>query len=246
MGLEFKYKPAGDTSILINLENGINEETNKRIINFSNQIEKSPGSGFGEVIIGYQSVLVQYNPLRLTYAQAVDKLKSWEEWTSITNHEKRRTVEIPVLYGGEHGPDLERVTHHNQLSIDEVVSIHSASRYLVYFLGFTPGYPFMGGMSKKIATPRLESPRISIPPGSVGIAKDQTGIYPVASPGGWNLIGNTPLRLYNPEESNPFLLNAGDNITFKAIQIEEFNNIKEQVEKGTYELVNNQQQTTMN
>ena len=180
----------------------------------------------------------------LTHKRLIN-LESWEEWTSITNHEKRRTVEIPVLYGGEHGPDLERVAHHNQLSIEEVVSIHSTSRYLVYFLGFTPGYPFMGGMSKKIATPRLESPRISIPPGSVGIAKDQTGIYPVASPGGWNLIGNTPLRLYNPEEPNPFLLNAGDNITFKAIQIEEFNYIKEQVEKGTYKLVNNQQQTTV-
>ncbi len=243
--MKFKYKPAGDSAILMDCGNGMNEETNKRLVHLADLIETKEKEGFGEVIIGYQSVLVQYDPLRLTYNQAVDKLTSLEKEADTGSCQERRLVEIPVLYGGEHGPDLERVAQHNGLSIEEVITIHSQSRYLVYFLGFTPGYPFMGGMPKEIATPRLESPRFSIPPGSVAIAKEQTGIYPVPSPGGWNLIGNTPLRLYSPEENNPFLLNAGDRVIFKAIQIEEYNFIKAQVEKGMYQMETRNEQIGM-
>ncbi|MFD1926741.1 5-oxoprolinase subunit PxpB [Sporosarcina siberiensis] len=235
--MNFNYKPAGDSAILMDLDSGINEETNTRIIHLASFIESKSEEGFGEVIIGYQSVLVQYNPLKLSYQKAIDQLKRLEEVLNNTGSQSRRTIEIPVLYGGDHGPDLEKVAQHNKLTIEDVISIHSKSQYLVYFLGFTPGYPFMGGMSKEIATPRLESPRFAIPPGSVGIAKDQTGIYPVASPGGWNLIGNTPLRLYNSEKSNPFLLKAGDFVTFRSIQVEEYDEIKDQVEKDTYKLV---------
>ena len=232
--LEFRYKAAGDSSILMELDVGIDKETNKLIINLSNIIEQKRSEGFGEVIIGYRSLLVQYNPLRMSYQQAVEKLKHLKFTENNNIHEEKRHIEIPVLYGGEVGPDLESVAMHNNLLPKEVISIHSDARYLVYFLGFTPGYPFMGGMSKRIATPRLENPRISIPPGSVGIANNQTGIYPVESPGGWRLIGQTPLRLYNRQAKQPFLLRAGDSVTFKEIQIDEFNEIKNQVEHGIY------------
>ncbi|WP_246197382.1 5-oxoprolinase subunit PxpB [Cytobacillus depressus] len=232
--MEFRFSAAGDSSILMELDVGIDEVTNKRIINLSNLIANEAEEGFGEVIIGYRSLLVQYNPLRLSYRQAIEKLKRLEITKDNSCYEKRRHIEIPVLYGGEQGPDLESVAIHNNLSPKEVISIHSGACYLVYFLGFTPGYPFMGGMSKRIATPRLESPRISIPPGSVGIANNQTGIYPVESPGGWRLIGQTPIRLYDSQANQPFLLHAGNNVTFKEIQIDEFKEIKKQVEYGDY------------
>ncbi|WP_249927460.1 5-oxoprolinase subunit PxpB [Heyndrickxia sporothermodurans] len=234
MKLEFRYKAAGDSAILMELDAGIDEKTNKRIIHLSKLIEDKTEEGFGEVIIGYRSILVQYNPLRLSYQQAVELLKYLETNNDSNKYEKRRHIEIPVLYGGEHGPDLESVATYNKLSPKEVISIHSDASYLVYFMGFTPGFPFMGGMSKRIATPRLENPRISIPSGSVGIANNQTGIYPVESPGGWRLIGQTPMRLYDWQANQPFLLHAGDKVTFKEIQIDEFNEIKEQVEDGKY------------
>ncbi|MBL5782115.1 5-oxoprolinase subunit PxpB [Heyndrickxia sporothermodurans] len=232
--MEFRYKAAGDSAILMELDAGIDEKTNKRIIHLSKLIEDKTEEGFGEVIIGYRSILVQYNPLRLSYQQAVELLKYLETNNDSNKYEKRRHIEIPVLYGGEHGPDLESVATYNKLSPKEVISIHSDASYLVYFMGFTPGFPFMGGMSKRIATPRLENPRISIPSGSVGIANNQTGIYPVESPGGWRLIGQTPMRLYDWQANQPFLLHAGDKVTFKEIQIDEFNEIKEQVEDGKY------------
>ncbi|HET7615855.1 MAG TPA: 5-oxoprolinase subunit PxpB, partial [Bacillales bacterium] len=144
-------------------------------------------------------------------------------------------VEIPTAYGGEWGPDLKDVAEHNGLTPDEVVAIHSGSEYLVYFLGFTPGFPFLGGMSEKIATPRLSSPRVSIPGGSIGIAENQTGIYPVSSPGGWRLIGQTPLQLYHHEKEKPFLLEPGDYVKFKPVEGDEFERIKEEVRAGKYE-----------
>ena len=114
-------------------------------------------------------------------------------------------IEIPVLYGGEMGPDIENVAKHNHKTVDEVIKIHTSKEYLIYMLGFIAGFPYLGGMSKEIATPRLTSPRVKIEGGSVGIAGEQTGIYPVASPGGWQLIGRTPLKLYDADREEPIL-----------------------------------------
>ncbi|WP_085506127.1 5-oxoprolinase subunit PxpB [Thalassobacillus devorans] len=232
--MKFSYKPAGDSSILMELEVEINESTNRRLISLADFIEQNEQDVFGEVIIGYRSLLVQYNPLQISYSQAIDKLKNIDVITDKLSRDEGREIEIPVLYGGEYGPDLISVASHNNLSTEEVISIHSESRYLVYFLGFTPGYPFLGGMSSKIATPRLEKPRISIPPGSVGIANNQTGIYPVESPGGWRLVGRTPVKLYNAEAEDPFLLHPGDHVTFKQVALDEFEHIKEQVASQNY------------
>ena len=159
---------------------------------------------------------------------------------SETNESKsfsREIVEIPVFYGGELGPDLDFVANYNQLSSEEVVKIHSSEEYLIYMIGFTPGFPYVGGMSEKIATPRLQTPRTKIPAGSVGIAANQTGIYPVESPGGWQLIGRTPLQLFDYRKENPFLLDAGHYLSFKPIDQSEFNKISEEVLKGTYQVV---------
>ena len=143
-------------------------------------------------------------------------------------------IHIPVLYGGDYGPDLQEVADTNNLSPEEVVNIHSAAPYLVYVLGFTPGFCYLGGMDQRIATPRKLTPRLKIPAGAVGIADRQTGIYPIESPGGWQLIGQTPVRLFNPGKKPEFLIEAGDYIQFFPISEDNFNDISEGVKKGVY------------
>lgn len=137
-----------------------------------------------------------------------------------------RTVSIPVCYGGEYGPDLEYVARHHNLTPEEVISIHSEGEYLAYMIGFAPGFPFLGGLSEKIATPRRSSPRTSIPAGSVGIAGMQTGVYPISTPGGWQLIGQTPIKLFLPEQNPPSLLQAGDIVKFEPISKEEYQELQ--------------------
>src|SRR5690606_34666768 len=139
--------------------------------------------------------------------------------------DERNTIEIPVLYGEELGPDLANVARLNNLSEQEVIKLHTEPDYTVYFLGFSPGFPFLGGLDERIANPRLENPRKKVQAGSVGIANHQTGIYPVTSPGGWQIIGHTPIPLFNPSDDNPFLLSPGDIITFKPITKIEYDEI---------------------
>jgi inhibitor of KinA len=143
-------------------------------------------------------------------------------------------VEIPVCYGGDFGPDLEFVAQHNKLTTADVVAIHTSVPYLVYMLGFTPGFPYLGGMSDRIAAPRLEKPRTAIPAGSVGIAGSQTGFYPVESPGGWRLIGRTPVKAFDAASVNPFLFAARDYLRFKAIAAQEYAAIAQAVADGSY------------
>ena len=147
---------------------------------------------------------------------------------------QKEIIEVPVLYGGEYGPDIENIASHNNLSVEEVIKIHTSGEYLVYMLGFTPGFPYLGGMDKRIATPRLTTPRTKIPAGSVGIAGEQTGLYPIESPGGWQLLGRTPLNFFDPMKENPFIVTSGQYIKFTAISKKEYDEITEQVKNGTY------------
>jgi inhibitor of KinA len=234
--MKFQYKPAGDLSILVKVGNEINEEINEKVTGLSKLVEEMADVGFEEVIPGYNSLLISYNPLKISYDKALSILQKLEKKVENERLPLSRKIEIPVLYGGEWGPDLEDVAKHNGLRVEEVISIHSSTEYLVYFIGFTPGFPFLGGMSRKIATPRLPRPRVSIPAGSVGIANNQTGMYPVSSPGGWRLIGRTPLQLFSPQsEEQPFLLQPSDYVIFKQIDVESFRRIEEEVKKGIYE-----------
>jgi inhibitor of KinA len=232
--MPIQYQPAGDQSILVQFGNEINEHNNAMVRSFAHLVESQSGEAWGEVILGYTTVLVHYNPLAISFHEAVEQFGKWESELAEVALPASRVVEIPVVYGGQFGPDLEDVAVHNGLSSDEVMQIHASKEYLVYFLGFTPGFPFLGGMSEKIATPRLQSPRVSIPAGSVGIANNQTGIYPVSSPGGWRLVGRTPLRFYDPVGDPPFLLQAGDYLRFVKIDSDQYHNIKQQVDKNMY------------
>lgn len=181
------------------------------------------GKDFGwlvEVVPAYSSLAVIFDPLKVTFE---DVKKAVEPLLDVsTGAFKGRKIEIPVLYGGEYGPDIEFVAEYNGLGVDDVIEIHSGKTYRVHFLGFLPGFAYLSPVDERIATPRLERPRLKVPAGSVGIAGRQTGIYPIESPGGWRLIGRTPLRLFDPSREPPTLLQPGDEVRFVPISEEEF------------------------
>lgn len=230
-----KYLICGDSALTMEFGNVISEEINKKIRTLTTLIENRKISGINEVVPTYRSLMIHYNPLIIGYEELVIILKEAEENINSIELPSPEIIEIPVLYGGKYGPDIENVAKHNNLTVEEVVKIHTSAQYLIYMLGFTPGFPYLGGMDKRIATPRLSSPRIKIPAGSVGIAGEQTGVYPVQSPGGWQLIGSTPVELFNPKRDNPILLKSGNYIVFKSINEEEYMRIKEDVKNITFQ-----------
>lgn len=212
-----KFLFCGDTALTIEIDNTINPETNDKIISLCDFIESENISGIYETLPTYCSLTVFYNPLNFDMNKFISFIEERFDQTTYKENLKEKVIEIPVIYGGDYGPDLIRVCEHNTLTPNEVIKIHCQQKYLVYMLGFTPGFPYLGGMNDKISTPRLDVPRKTITSGSVGIAGNQTGIYPVESPGGWNIIGQTPFQLFNPNLDSPTLLKAGDYIKFKPI-----------------------------
>ncbi len=212
---------AGDSALVVEFGNEISREVNRKVHALADALGKNPLPGLGESVPTYRSLLVNYDPLRLSCdevrALVSEVFQRCEESPSF----EPRVIEIPVVYGGEFGPDIEFVAEHNGLSVEEVIGLHADATYTVYMLGFTPGFAYLGGMPAVIAAPRLETPRTLVPDGSVGIAGEQTGIYPIASPGGWRLIGRTPLKLFDPERDPPTLLQAGDMVDFVPMDGEE-------------------------
>lgn len=223
--------PLGDTALTVEFGNAIDPEINEQVRSLHELLAKGAIGGVVESVPTYRSLLVYYRPEEILYDRIVPELQRLAASLEGIPRRPGETVEIPVLYGGEWGPDLGFVAVHTGLSADEVVRIHSAGRYRVYMLGFAPGFPYLGGMDKAIAAPRLETPRLEIPAGSVGIAGEQTGVYPLASPGGWRLIGRTPLRLYDSRREEPVLLRVGQIIRFRSIDRAEYDGIAEREAK---------------
>jgi len=216
---EVKYLIAGDRALVVEFGDKIEEEVNSKIRSLTVAIERDSIIGINETIPTYRSLMVIYDPMIMELNELIETIKSIISRMNELKLPDAKVIEIPTLYGGEYGPDIEFVADHNKITIDEVIRIHTDMEYLIYMIGFTPGFPYLGGMSDKIQAPRLQNPRTKIPFGSVGIAGKQTGIYPVESPGGWQLIGRTPVKLYDPCRKQPVLLNAGDYIKF--VQIDE-------------------------
>ena len=235
MYAEPRFLPAGDRALAVELGDDIAPETNAAVRDLFVALEGNPIDGVVDLIPSYRSILVNYDPLILDFAQLHEKLTAILASVSAGEPATPRCVQIPVLYGGDAGPDLDHVADHNGLSTSEVVKIHSAPQYLVYMLGFSPGFPYLGGMDERIETPRLDTPRTIIPAGSVGIAEKQTGVYPTATPGGWQIIGKTPLHFFDPDADPPSLLEPGDLIRFVPIEQDEFDAIAQEVEQGVYE-----------
>lgn len=214
------FKPAGDSALVIIFGDRIDERINKKVHAVAGAIEKASPEWLIEIVPTYTSVYVYYDPLKIGYPEVVEAIKPF--LSAEPEEEKPRVVEIPVAYGGEFGPDIGFVAEYNDLSVDDVIEIHSKPIYRVYMLGFLPGFAYLGGMDERISTPRLEKPRLKVPAGSVGIAGMQTGWYAIESPGGWRLIGRTPLKTFDPSKTPPSIVNPGDYVKFQPIDEKEF------------------------
>lgn len=224
----------GDTSLAIVFDQKISKEINEQIRSLDEEIADAKIKGVYETVPTYCSLTVHYDPLTIRYDDLKERI---EALMSVSHHAKKRlprVIEIPVCYGGRFGPDLDNVANHSGLTPNEVINIHTSGEYLIYMLGFTPGFSYMGGMDERLATPRHTAPRVLIPAGSVGIAGMQTGIYPIDSPGGWQLIGQTPVVLYDSHREDPILLDAGMYVKFVQIDESEYDRIKPLAESGEY------------
>lgn len=233
--MKFDVQPLGDLGIRVGFPQVISPEVNRMIRAFSWLLEKEAIPGIREVVPTYTALSIYYDPMVISYGEMAAQLQMLQKKIGEVSLPPARRVEIPVLYGGEAGPDLHYVATYHRLTEEEVVHLHSEKPYLVYMIGFAPGFPYLGGLSELLSTPRLTNPRARIPGGSVGIGGSQTGIYSIDAPGGWQIIGHTPIRLYDPTEAEPILLKAGDFAQFVPVAWDEYREIREQVERRTYE-----------
>lgn len=214
---ERNYFQSGDSALIISFGQGISEDINKRVYHALAAIQGSKIEGILDLVPSYRSLMVLYNPLCYSYSSLIEKLEFAIQQVPVENQDLQKIIEIPVLYGGQMGPDLESLASYHGLSTKEVISLHSEPLYRVYMLGFQPGFPYLGGMPSKLSTPRLSSPRQCVPKGSVGIAGNQTGIYPTESPGGWHIIGRTPVELVDWLHEKLTLIEPGEFIRFMPI-----------------------------
>lgn len=234
---DIHIRTAGDSSLLVEFGNEINPEINARIASFVQLIREQQIEGIVDMIPTYCSLLINYDPRIVLYKEIKNRIQDLLKIEVSGTARHKKVFEIPVCYGGEYGPDLNLIAEHAGLTSEEVIQIHSSQDYLIYMLGFLPGFTYLGGLDERIHTPRLPNPRIRIEAGSVGIGGSQTGIYPLDSPGGWNLMGKTPVKTYDPEREMPILVEAGDYIRFVPIDEDEYKRISELVLKNEYEVV---------
>ncbi len=231
-----KFLTAGDRALVVEFGDEISPECNSRVNRLLDAIEAGGARGVVDLVPTYRSLMVQYDPMLVSFEDLRDAISEVGSEMKDGKAGAGRLVELPTLYGGEYGPDLEFVAEQAGLSVEEAVRLHSSVDYPVYMMGFTPGFPYLGGLPERLATPRLTTPRTVIPAGSAGIAESQTGVYPLDSPGGWQLIGRTPLKLFDVERDPPSLIAAGDRVRFVPLGSEaEYRSIEDAVERGERE-----------
>lgn len=237
MYISAKYLMSGDSSITVEFDEVISVESNQKVKALAQGIIDEDFEGLIEVVPTYRSLTIHYDPITITYDEVIKTITNIEKKNGKLKKTDPKVIEIPVCYEAEYALDIEFVAKHNNMDAKEVIKRHTAPDYLIYMIGFTPGFPYLGGMDESISTPRLEKPRIKIDAGSVGIAGSQTGIYPIDSPGGWRIIGKTPLSLYNKDSEDPFLLEMGEYLRFVPIDKDEFDRISKEVSNGSYKIV---------
>lgn len=229
-----KYSIVGDCAISIEFGENISDEINNKIRTFNDILKSYKIEGIIETVPSFRSLLVYYDPSILYFDELIKIISNISISLKEENFSKKKIIEIPVCYDEEFGVDLNFVSDHTNLSLDEIIKSHSSKDYLIYMLGFLPGFAYLGGMDEKLITPRLESPRIKLEAGAIGIGGEQTGVYPLSSPGGWRIIGRTPIKPYDANREKPILYEAGDYIRFKKINKSDFYKIKDLVDRGLY------------
>jgi inhibitor of KinA len=217
-----QFKPASDHSLLLYFGRKVTLHAHHRIRRLLHLLESEPISGVRNLRPAYCSLLVVFDPLALRHRELTAILRGHLRRLDTVRLPDPRKLQIPTCYGGEFGPDLNEVARLHGMTPAQVIELHASVTYVVYFLGFVPGFAYLGVLPEALATPRLANPRRSTPPGSVGIADNQTGVYPFATPGGWRLIGRTPIRMFRPDRNNMSFLTIGDRVCFKPISVRRF------------------------
>ncbi|MFC7370147.1 5-oxoprolinase subunit PxpB [Fictibacillus iocasae] len=224
--MDYTMTPLGDSAVLLQFGSGISREMNEQVQIAAAALEASPFKGMKELIPAFSTLAVEYDPVLVNdpfpYEAVKVIIKDTLQKAKGIHTSLSKTVKIPVCYESPFAMDLDVLSQHTGLSVSEIISLHTSADYYVYFLGFAPGFPFLGGMPEKLAMPRKASPREKIPAGSVGIAGSQTGVYPIETPGGWQIIGRTPLQFFDPENEEPVLISPGDTVNFYPISKEDY------------------------
>lgn len=217
-----RFEPASDQSLLIYFGEKITVEANESVRKLLHLLEEEPIAGVRNLHPAYCSLLVKFDALKWQHKKLEKELRKYLARLDQVKVPEPRQLEIPVCYGGEFGPDLEEVAALHEITVDRVIELHSSPTYLVYFLGFVPGFAYLGELPKELITPRLATPRKKVPHGSVGIAGNQTGVYPFETPGGWRLLGRTPLAMFRTDRDGLSLLSIGDHVRFVPVSRERF------------------------
>ena len=222
-----RFFPMGDQALIVEFGDRVDPALSAEIAAVAQRLREARPLGVRDIVPAYSTLALHYDPTAvgagtLPYEALVATIESWLKTQTAATPPASRLVEIPVCYGGAFGEDLEALAHNRNLSVEEVIAIHSGAVYHVHMLGFVPGFAYLGGLDARLATPRRDTPRLHVPAGSVAIGGAQTGVYPLDTPGGWQIIGRTPLQLFKPDAMPPSLLDAGDAVRFVPISVQEF------------------------
>ena len=220
-----RIRLSGDRALLVEYGEGIDPAVNEKVRTMTALLKQNLPAGVEAIVPAYRSLSILYDPLVTRPARLAKILSALEANSRAGSPAKAKIVPIPVCYGGEFGPDIGIVAEHTGLREEEIIALHSSVDYRIYMIGFTPGFCYLGGLEDRLRTPRRKTPRANLPAGSVGLAESQTGVYPVDSPGGWQIIGRTPLRLFAPLRESPFLYEAGDRIRFVPVDKKDFDRL---------------------
>lgn len=231
---QMRLLPAGDRALVAEFGNEISPEINNLVQALAAAVTKQNVAGVEELVPTFRSLLICYDPDILPLRELVRVLRTLEPKETGAVSAARRILRIPCCYGSHFGPDLLELAKEKGMTRDEIITLHSQTDYRIYMLGFLPGFVYLGGLNKRLEAKRLSTPRVKIPKGSVGIGGSQTGVYPLDSPGGWRLIGATPVDFYNPNREQPILCQAGEYIRFEPISSTDYYDIRQMIQKGTY------------
>lgn len=229
-----KILPSGDCALVVEFGDIIAPEINDQVLALEEKLKIHPIGGIQELVPTFRSLLIHYDPAVLSFSMLSEKIRELEKHPLHIQAKTKRILQIPCCYGSHFGPDLAELERYTGLTRDEIIALHSSVDYKIFMLGFLPGFVYLGGLDKRLEAPRLSTPRIKIPRGSVGIGGSQTGVYPLDSPGGWRLIGSTPVEFYQPEKKEPVLCSAGEYIRFIPINSSDYYDIRQMVINGTY------------
>lgn len=234
-GAEPRFLAAGDTALVIQFGETVDREINHRVISLAERVRALGVDGVVDLVPTFRSLMVHYDPLRISGADLRERIADVLEHAGGTLAEGR-TWKIPTLYGGEAGPDLAEVAERCGLTEEKVVALHSAVTYEIYMMGFLPGLPYLGVLPKELELPRRSDPRVRVPARSVSIAINQTNVYPMESPGGWHILGRTPVEVFDRGLEDPILLAAGDRVIFEPIDQDAHDALRRRIEEGSFHL----------